>query len=413
MKKTTIKKSLLYNSIGTFTYLFLQWLTTFVVVWISGYETAGIFSIAMSISSIFFAISNFGMRGYQASDLKKEYSEKEYIFSRIITCLISLILTIVYAILQGYDGFVILCVCSYMIYKLSESFIDVLHGSMQKKWLYNKIGLSFLIRGIISIISFAITLKVTNNLLVSIVIMAILTYICMYFLDIKNYKRNIEISDKFNKSKLIKLFIVCLPLALYSFFTTYLVSFPRLEIEKLLGEKMLGIYTTYANPAVIIQVAASFIFSPLVTLFAQLKNDNNIKEYAKLILKCFVATLSIGIVGYVFCYFFGDFFIKLLFGKDILIYNYLLCQIIIVSTFTAITWLFASILTVMRNLKLLLLGSVVGFGISCLFADKFIDVYGLSGVNYLLIIIYIIITAFYAIIITTNLKNMRNNKDNK
>ena len=90
--KLSLKKNMLYNTIGTSIYLGLQWLITILVVRASGYEDAGILSLAMSISNTIYAISSFGMRGYQSSDIKEEFDNYTYVLSRIITCLIGIII---------------------------------------------------------------------------------------------------------------------------------------------------------------------------------------------------------------------------------------------------------------------------------------------------------------------------------
>ena len=65
---------MLYNSVGFIVYLFCQWLITIVVVRLSNYEDAGILSLAMSINNILYAISTFGLRNYQVSDIENKYS---------------------------------------------------------------------------------------------------------------------------------------------------------------------------------------------------------------------------------------------------------------------------------------------------------------------------------------------------
>ena len=187
-----IKKSLLYNSIGTFTYLFCQWIITFLVVWIAGYETAGILSLAMSISNTYCVIATFNMRNYQSSDLKNNFSEKTYIYSRILTCFIALLFTLIYSISKSFSLYQILCIMFYMIFKLSEALVDVIHGSLQKKWKFDIIGKSYFYRGIISVLSFSVILYLTKNILLSIISMSLLTYIFIYFYDIKNYNKEIK-----------------------------------------------------------------------------------------------------------------------------------------------------------------------------------------------------------------------------
>ena len=78
--------------------------------------------------------------------MENKFSEKTYITSRIITCLIALILTIIYSLIKQFKIYQLLCIIFYMIFKLSEALVDVIHGSLQKKWRFDIIGLSFFIR---------------------------------------------------------------------------------------------------------------------------------------------------------------------------------------------------------------------------------------------------------------------------
>ena len=54
VKKLSIKANMLWNSIGSMTYLGCQWLVTiFVVRLSSGYDAAGLLSLAMAVVGIF------------------------------------------------------------------------------------------------------------------------------------------------------------------------------------------------------------------------------------------------------------------------------------------------------------------------------------------------------------------------
>ena len=392
-----IKKSILYNSIGSFTYLFCQWIITFIVVWIAGYKTAGILSLAMTVSTTYTVIASFNMRNYQASDIKNKFSEKTYITSRIITCLIALILTIIYSLIKQFKIYQLLCIIFYMIFKLSEALVDVIHGSLQKKWRFDIIGLSFFIRGLLTLILFTLTLLLSKNILLSIIIMMISTYIFIYFYDIKNYKKEYKNLGITNKNNIIKLLIICIPLVIYGFLFNYVSMYPKVTLENILGTKMLGYYSTVATPALIIQVACSFIFSPLVSHFAELYDKNKIKELKQIMNRTNILIIIIGITGILFSHFFANFFLTLLFGKEIAPYTYLFSGVIIVSTIIAIIWFLGTILTVIRDYKTLLLGAIISLLTSLILSKMMINKFNLNGVNYTLIIAYSIQTIIYLI----------------
>ena len=81
MEKSNISRSVIYNTIGTFFYFFCQWLTTILVVRISGYEDAGILSIVISFTNIFYFIALFGVRNFQVTDINHEFTDRDYLNS--------------------------------------------------------------------------------------------------------------------------------------------------------------------------------------------------------------------------------------------------------------------------------------------------------------------------------------------
>lgn len=85
-------KNTLYNTYGTFFYFFCQWLITVFVVRIGNYHLAGVFSLVVSITNVFYCISLYGVRNYQVSDIKCEYSDADYFTLRTITSIIGFVL---------------------------------------------------------------------------------------------------------------------------------------------------------------------------------------------------------------------------------------------------------------------------------------------------------------------------------
>ena len=78
-KKLSMKQSILWNSWGSMFYLGCQWLLTILVVRISGVDNAGLLSLAMSVSNIWYSLAVYGMRNFQVSDTN-ENIQTVYIF---------------------------------------------------------------------------------------------------------------------------------------------------------------------------------------------------------------------------------------------------------------------------------------------------------------------------------------------
>ena len=89
-KKVSIQKSIIWNSAGSMVYLITQWLISVLVVRLSGVETAGVLTLAMSVNNVFYSIAMQGIRNYQVSDMKEKYTSGIYVSSRLIICILSL-----------------------------------------------------------------------------------------------------------------------------------------------------------------------------------------------------------------------------------------------------------------------------------------------------------------------------------
>src|SRR5574344_288849 len=394
-KNNKIYNSVIINSIGSFIYLFCQWIITYIIIWINGYNDAGIFSIAMSLGNTFYAIQLFGMRNYQSSDLSGEHTEKTYIFSRIFTCFLGIIYSLIFTLIKGYDWNLFLCINAYVLFKTTEAIVDLTHGSLQKKWLYKYIGFSYISRGLISIIVFSISLLLFKNLLLSIILMTVFVFAFILLYDFKKYKENISINGSFNIIDIKYLLIKCIPFAVFLIIFSFISAYPRLEISEIYGSDILGIYTTYANIAIIVQVAANFLINPFITLLAEIKKKNDFKKVINVIVKATILIIMVGLIALVGCSIFGKLFFYILFNDSIIDYIYLLNPMIIISLLTALISLYSCVLIVFRRFKELIIINVINLLEIVLLSKYFLVKYNLAGINYFIIASYISVVILY------------------
>lgn len=83
----SIRRNMLFNTIGSLTYQGCLWITTVIVVILSdSYSASGILSFAMTIGNMFSAIGTYSMRTYQVSDVKGKYSQRTMSLSGSSLC---------------------------------------------------------------------------------------------------------------------------------------------------------------------------------------------------------------------------------------------------------------------------------------------------------------------------------------
>ena len=409
MKEKSLKSNIIWNSTGSFIYLFSQWLLTFLIVILSpNLEDAGNLSLAISITNIFFNIACFNMRPYLVSDNVNEYSTEDYSTFRFYTIILSLVTCFIYILFFNYNVSQIICIMLYMVYKIGEAIVDLFHAFEQRKKRMDIGGISLSIRGVLSVILFVIGIKLFNNISIAILLMIVATFTFIFTYDLKNVKKFEVLKINLKNKKVLKLFLRFLPLAIGTILSSMSAAIPRQLLEKIDGANVLGMYATIATPAVIVQVAASYIYNPLLVSFSDYRKNNDYKGFTKMLIKSLMVVLGISLVCYIGSLYFSELLLRVLYGTKISEHYELFSVIIIYTSLTGFMFFAHNVLIIFRKIKELLFIYFIGFVICLLISNNLITNYGMNGVSYSLIIFTSVIIVLMFIIIIKCILEMKN-----
>lgn len=403
-KILSIKKNIIWNSVGTFINMFCQWLMTILIVHLSGFGDAGNLSLAMSIGSVMQVIAVFGVKNYQVSDIKSKYTDSTYVSTRFLTCIITTLLCFLWVLSSAYDFKQSSAIILYTLYLMIFSFVDVYYGIQQKKWRMDMVGISMTIRSIAALFIFCILIYFTKNINVAIFGMFIVSLIVAISFDRRRTRQLSHYSFDINIKESKKLLSQCLPIVLSGVMITLAITIPRLFFERYFGREELGIYSSIAAPVMIIQVAAGFVFNPLITKFAELYTQRKKKEIINLFVKCIFLILVLLIVGLAGAYFLGDYVLLILFKKRILDYSYILLPLVVVSVLVALSTLVGTISTVIRDFSGLLYAGVIGVITSLVLSFMLIKEFYMNGIN---LVLFIALIAHIFVLAISNIIKIR------
>lgn len=412
-KTLSVSQNSLYNMIGTTIYCICQWITSAVIVIrlspeATAAQNAGILQLAISVTNIFNAIALYSMRTYQISDMKNKFSNGDYIGARFVTAAIACAGCMIYAFASGYTLQKCMSIIFYMIYKLSEIFCDVLHGIDQKNSRMDYVGISYVLRGIVSVLAFGAALFVTDSIITAILAMAVASLLVVVVYDCKCTLTFGSIKPSFKKSAIASLLLACLPAVISTASFNAIVSIPRQTLEGTYGEASLGYYATIATPLVVVQVLATSIFNPMLTELAKLYNDGKIKDFVRRLLKNIMILAAISLFVCLCVALFGDFAIGVVFGSAFVPYTYLMYGIVACTSLYVVSWLCTNTLIVMRKLNVCMIAGLCALVISISLSVPFIKNFSLNGVSYCVIVSYIIHILICVAVIARLLLNCKN-----
>ncbi len=387
-----IRVNIFWNTGGSIFYSICQWLITVLVVKMASYETAGYLSLAMTTSSSFSAIALFSMRNYQISDVSAEYPDDIYVGSRILTSVLSFICCFFSVFLTNtfYQG---LCTMTFMAIRLVEAMVDVLHGINQKQERYDFIGISYIMRGAITVSFFAVSLFLTGNLPFTLGIVAILNFVIICGYDWRKTYSISHFGISIWNSSVFGLLKKCVPIVIFSFLLSLENLIPKSVLQEEFGAEQLGIYSSIAAPTLVVQLFANVAFSPFLPIISTAIRNGEKEKFKTILHKTYLVFVGLCIIVTIGAFLFGRVGLKILFGEEILQHYAIFMPIVWCTILTGIVWVLSSILVALRKTKSLLTGMLVDF-IVCVFLSRhLIKQFGMNGVS----IVQIIVLAFYII----------------
>ena len=386
MNQESLKRDMLWNAGGNLAYLLAQWLVTVAVTRILDFESAGILSVAMSLSAIFQTVAFFGIRNYQVSDIEQKYEDSAYFAFRHITAISSLLLTFLAALLLGYRAEVLVSILLFMLFRIVESYADVLHGIAQRKGRLDLAGRGFALKAPALLLGFFLGFWLSHTLTGSLTGMLLGSLLSTLLYDLPRVRRLSPFRIAVSPRKALPLAGETFSLCIYFFFLSTVSSAPKFVLEKLVGTETLGAYASIFAPALLIAGVAGYLYTPFIPTFAALAGEKNEKGFRRLTAKILLVLLGFLLVLLVAARFLGEWALVLVFGEGIRAYSSLLYPILVAVFATATLSFFCMLAVVRRRFLPLCLSVGTGAALSAGLAFPLIGRFGANGASYALLI---------------------------
>lgn len=345
------KKDYIWNSIGSFLQSAISPILLIVITRLNGVGDSGLFSFAMSLSVVFWAISLWGGRTYQVSDVKKEFSSGDYIVVRFISSLIVAVFSISFCILSGYDLIKTELIMVLVSFKILESIADSMYGVLQ---IHNRlyiVGISLTMKSVFGFMLFTLVDILTKNIIYGALSIFIVNIAVVIFYDIPWMKhvesvgltkKNIMQAGKIMK-KTAEVFVVV-------FLTMFSLNIPRYFLDKYHYDQI-GYFGIMAMPITLLTLFISFVLQPNVVNLSELLKKKKIKEFTKIVSKIDFITFTLGILFVVSSYLIGVWVLNTVFGIDINNFRIDLTIMVIGAVANAFVSIYVNLLIILRRFK--------------------------------------------------------------
>ena len=275
-----ISRDLLWNTAGSLLYALASMVLAFFVMHLQGPEDGGIFGFGFStFGQQMFIVAYFGIRPFQITDVRGEYSFGEYKRFRLLTSLLALAVSGVYlgglAVLGRYSAYKAVIIGLLAAYKVADGYGDVYESEFQRQGKLYLSGKLLFFRTAVCAGFFMLCLWLSRDLALTALLAALLQLLFLGF-----YRREAgkqfslgtnagEIDLIYRRGKLKPLLRNTWLLFLSVFLDFYVFSAAKYAVDLQLTDADNGVFNILFMPTSVIYLVANFIIRPFMTYLAE------------------------------------------------------------------------------------------------------------------------------------------------
>lgn len=383
--KDAERSSYIWNSASALLTAFQTVLILMVISRIDNIIDAGTFVIAYAIANLVIMIGRYGVRQYQVSDIKNQFSFLDYFTARILTTILMLVVSAIYIVILFMNGsydieksiIVILICCVRAI----DAFEDVLHGLFQKQGRLDIAGKILTFRIFIYIIEYMLLYYVTHNLILTTAICLLTTLLLSILINKSALKNFTYTKCKLNTEHLKTLYIDCFPIFISTFLMAYVGNAPKYSIDIVLSSQEQAQFNYIFMPVFVISLLSTFIYQPMINRLAIIWHEKKLQQFWKLILRQTIIIAVLTVFVLIGGYLVGIPVLSMLYGVTLTTYKSELVILLLGGGSLALINFFTMVITVTRYQKHLIWGYLIVSAIFLLLGKTIAGTYGIMGIS--------------------------------
>ncbi len=354
---------------------------------ILGGSSGGVFALAYSNAQLMLTIGGFEVRQYQGTDVTEKYSFWTYRHHRILTCVLMLLATLGYMIVNRNvftqeQSTVVFWLAAF---KTVEAYADVYSGRFQQEDRIDLSGKIFFIRVVVSTVLFIASLWIGKSLMLSSIVLFASSFSLFFLYDRKYILPKKRGQGMGTGKDIAGLTRDVFPLFVQAFCLMYISNAPKYAISHICSQEIQNIYSILFMPTFAINLFALFILRPMMLQIASDWNQGRNKEFGRRIFIISGLILAFACVVLIGTWLVGIPILSALYGVRLEEYRTDLVVAMAAGGINALSTFFYYVIIAIRSHKMLPLGYGGAFLFSLLAAEPFVRHWGIRGgiLNYL------------------------------
>jgi len=351
VKQNSLRMDVGWTMVGNVVYRGCQWGMLMAMAKSTSASDVGTFVLGLAIVAPIIAFAELQLRGVQASDAQDKHSFGEYIGLRLISLIFVLVISTMIAFLFYREWAVIAVIILTAVSKCIESTSDIVYGRFQKNMRMDKMGRSFIYKGLLSLILVVAVVWLTHSVVWALAVMAVSWLVILFCYDLPQAATFGQIAPHFNKHSLWILAKTAAPLGFVMALVSFQSSVPRYFVERYLGKAELGYFGAVSYVVVAGSTFVMALGQSAVPRFAKYYVTDR-KAFKVLFVKMLAIVLAMGISMVILGTVFGKWFLRIVYTEEYAQNHIVFIWLLVTCTVTFVNSIFGYAVTASREFKM-------------------------------------------------------------
>lgn len=253
----SLRTNFLWSLAGNIVYAACQWGILVVLAKLGSPELVGEFALALAVSAPVIIAASLSLRNVQATDAAGEYAFTNYLSLRVFMMFAALLIIAAVAF-AGYSPHLAAIILLVGLAKAFEAVSDIVFGFLQQREQMDRIAISMIVKGPLSLAAVALAISFTGNLFIAVAALAAVWagVLVGYDARVTAQLRGGATSawrllvPHWTPAILWKLAVLALPGGIVMTLISFSGNIPRYFIEHHFGTRELGIFAALVYPMV-------------------------------------------------------------------------------------------------------------------------------------------------------------------
>jgi O-antigen/teichoic acid export membrane protein len=307
---------------GNVAYGFSQWGQLVALAKVGTIEMVGSFALALAVCLPVLMFSSLSLRALQVTDQRRSYRFLEYMSLRILTLALSLVFIVVFGVVAGHPGAVVVSTLLIGAAKAIEYVSDILYGTLQQQENMSGIAISMSLRSALSVGALSLGVAFTHSLALGAACMLVSSSLVLFAYDIPKTlaiaKRPLQtviteciayfgmLLGGTGRRRLWKLAMSGLPMGFVLMLVSLNLNIPRYFIEQHLGIQQLAVFSAIATLLAAGSSVTNAAGQAAAPRLAKCFVNHDRRGFALLLTGMVVTSLGLGALGFGAAFFFGQ-----------------------------------------------------------------------------------------------------------